>query len=742
MTPPPWLEGLNPEQRRVVLHDRGPLLVLAGAGSGKTRALTCRIAHLISDRGVRPDAIAALTFTNRAAREMKERVAALCGPRAEGVFAGTFHAFGARFLRKHAGRLGRSPGFTIYDSDDQLRLCKRLVKALGLGERSVAPADARRWIEQARRGAPLGGLSLPPGIDEGRVEDLLARYQAALDLAHALDFGDLIRLPADALAEDEALRSRMRAQRPWILVDEYQDTDSVQERLLDGLSAPEGDLMVVGDDDQAIYGWRGAEVANILGFEGRRPGTTVVRLERNYRSTASILAAADGVIARNTQRLGKRLIATLGDGEPVEVAVFEDGRAEARSVAGAIARALRGGEAARDFAVFYRTNAQSRAFEDSLRRQGLPYEVVGGVRFYDRAEIKDVLAYARVVVNRRDDVACLRILNNPARGIGKKTEAALVAAAQAAGACAWDAIRQRSTEGGRAGKALASFVDLIERLDRIAEVMPASQALAAIADESGYADALRARQALDPAARDRLDNLHELLSAAAEHERGLGETEAFEGAPDGLAAFLEAASLHSTIDGWDDSGGRVTLMTLHAAKGLEFSTVFLTGVEESLFPLARTGSVVDLEEERRLAYVGITRARRRLVLSWARRRMVYGETRVCTPSRFLREIPPSALKTEMTFEPGHDPRGRTSDRRAPRTVRDDPFSESDFVDEDPDLDSWTSALPALGARVVHDVFGEGEVVEHLGGQGEQARVAVLFPLRGVKRIVASYLAPA
>jgi len=266
--------------------------------------------------------------------------------------------------------------------------------------------------------------------------------------------------------------------------------------------------------------------------------------------------------------------------------------------------------------------------------------------------------------------------------------------------------------------------------------------MAAIADESGYADALRSRQAIDPAARDRLDNVHELLSAAAEHERGLGDDEAAEGAGAGLSAFLEAAALHSAVDGWDGPGGRVTLMTLHAAKGLEFSTVFLTGVEESLFPLARAGSVVDVEEERRLAYVGITRARRRLILSWARRRMLYGETRVCSPSRFLREIPSSALKTEISFDPGHTPRRPGAGPRAPRPAQDDPFSESDFVDEDPDLDTWSSTLPALGDRVVHDVFGEGEVVEHLGGRGERARVAVLFPLRGVKRIVASYLDPA
>ena len=730
---PPWLSELNPEQRQVVMHEHGPLLVLAGAGSGKTRALTCRIAYLVSVRQVDPRAILALTFTNRAAREMKHRIGDLCGDAAEGIKATTFHSFGAGFLRRHAARCGRSNRFVIYDDDDQKRLLKRLLKAAGVGDRAVSPADARRFIERARRGADPDGMNLPPGLSAGALRALLSGYETALERADAFDFGDLVRGPADALEADPAFRDRVRADRPWVLVDEYQDTDSTQEHLLTGLVPTEGNLMVVGDDDQAIYGWRGAEVANILGFQERRPEAAVVRLEKNYRSTAAILAAADGVISRNRTRLGKRLVPTLAAGEPVEVAECQDGRDEARQVISTIARAVRGGgDAPSDFAVFYRTNAQSRLFEDAMRRRGLPYEVVGGMRFYDRAEVKDLLAFARLALNRNDGVACMRILNVPARGIGKKAQAAVIAAGVAADGTPFDGVVAVAAGGaGRGSKAVGAFAALIDRLSEIVQLLPPSQALASILDETGYADMLRDRQAADPAARDRLDNLQELMTAAADHEHASpGEAT--------LHSFLETTALHADVDSWDPADGRVTLMTLHTAKGLEFPFVFLTGMEEQLFPLARAGAQVDVEEERRLAYVGITRARRRLVLSWARRRMIHGETRVCSPSRFLREIPSSALKTKMS--PVEAAAAGRLARRAHRPPG-DPFSDDDFVDYDPDYDTPDSFIPALGERVFHEAFGEGEVVEHLGGHGAMTRVAVHFPARGVKRIVASYLSP-
>ena len=737
-TQPGWLDELNPEQRQVVLHERGPLLVLAGAGSGKTRALTSRIAHLISVRGERPDSIVALTFTNRAAREMKHRVRQLCGEAGERVFAGTFHSFGARFLRRHAPRVGRSHGFTIYDDDDQLRLIKRLLKQAAMGDRAAPPAEVRRLIERARRGVAPELLDLPPGLSAAALRGILEGYERALDAADALDFGDLVRRPAEALEADPVLCERLRARWPWLLVDEYQDTDRVQERLLSALSPPEGDLMVVGDDDQAIYGWRGAEVDNILGFEVRRPGTTVVKLERNYRSTEAILKAANGVIGRNRGRLGKELRPTLGAGERVDVWECQDGRDEARRVAGGIGRGARAADASlSEFAIFYRTNAQSRAFEDALLAKGLLYDVVGGVRFYSRAEVKDVLAYARVALNRHDGVACLRILNTPTRGIGKKAQQDVLDSAAATGGSAWDGVRAVANGAGRASKALSAFATLIERLGDLGGSLPPSQALASVIDESGYGDMLRDRQAADPAARDRLDNLQELLAAAADHERGREDAT--------LESFLEATALHADVDGWDPAEGRVTLMTLHTAKGLEFDTVYLTGMEEKLFPLARQGSVVDVEEERRLAYVGITRARRSLVLTWARRRMVHGETRVCTASRFLTEIPPSALKTQVAPADPRDPTGAARAahlaQRAHRPPQ-DPFSDADFVDYDPDYDAEQQFVPALGARVHHEAFGVGEVVEHLGGHGPKARVAVLFPVRGVKRIVASFLTPA
>ena len=716
-------DALNSEQQAVVRHPGGPLLVLAGAGSGKTRALTWRIAWLIAERGVHPGRILALTFTNRAARELRERVVSLCGDDARGLVAGPFHAFGARLLRRYAGRVGRTPGFTIYDDDDQVRLLTRLLPTLGLDTKRVAAREVRRAFERRRRSGGAGGAA-PAGLDEGTFERLFERYRRELASADALDFSDLIELPAGLLQDAEDVRLRERARFRHVLVDEFQDTDRSQARLLDGLVDERGNLVVVGDDDQSIYGWRGADVGNILRFPEVWAGCAVVRLERNYRSTGSILAAADAVIAHNRERMGKRLIPVLEQGEPVRTSEHADGRDEARRVADRIAAAVAEGAEPGEFAVFYRVHAQSRPFEDALRALRLGYEIVGGTRFYDRAEVKDVLAYARLLLNRRDGVALMRILNVPPRGIGARTAARILAAATEEGG-PWAGVLDVAAGASRMARAVARFIDLVGVLHAASEVQAPAELLRTILIETGYEARLRDA----PDALERLANLEELLVAAGEYQRSTGEA--------GLAGFLELTALHGDVDSYAGSG-RVTLMTLHAAKGLEFDTVFLTGLEEGLFPLRR-GDDVDVEEERRLAYVGMTRARRRLHLTWARQRMLLGELRSEAPSRFLRELPRGVLQARVerqvqtTWRP----------RRRPQPNADADFVDArsddwDHVDPVPDYDEPVRSLPAVGARVVHEALGEGTVVGS-SGAGPKARLLVDFPVRGVRRILASYL---
>ncbi len=721
--PAEWADLLDPEQQEVVLHGTGPLLVLAGAGSGKTRALTYRVAHLVGPREVPPERVLALPFSNRAARELRERLTALCGPRAGALVAGTFHAFGARLLRRLAGRVGRSPGFAIYDDDDQVRLVRRLLPGLGAG--AVAPAEARRALEWAKRLGDPAAAPRPPGLPETALRELVAAYERELAAADAFDFTDLVERPAALLEEDPHLRLRERARWAHVLVDEFQDTDRAQARLLLALAGRSGDLVVVGDDDQSIYGWRGAEVDNILRFPEEYPGARVVRLERNYRSCGAILAAADAVIGHNRLRMGKRLVPVLETGEPVEAREWADGREEAARVAETIARQVAEGAAPGEFSVFYRINAQSRPFEDALRTRGLPYEVVGGTRFYDRAEVKDVLAFARLVHNRRDGVALLRILNVPPRGIGKRTVERVLAAAEDEGP--WAGVCAVAAGRDRGARAVARFAGLVRGLLAAAEVLPPSELLRTVLLDTGYEARLRDRA--DAESLERLANLEELLVAAAEYERGQPEPT--------LAGFLELAALHSDVDAYR-GGGRVALMTLHAAKGLEFDQVFLTGLEEGLFPLRR-GDDMDVEEERRLCYVGMTRARRRLCLTWATRRLLLGELRTPSPSRFLRELPPEVLAARVEPERrARRPFRRRRQASPPDAELADPLPDYDCVDPLPDYDAPAQTLPAVGSRVSHEELGEGTVVGQFGF-GPKARLAVAFPVRGVRRVLARYV---
>lgn len=751
------LAALNEEQRLAVQHGAGPILVLAGAGSGKTRVITYRIAWLIGCRGADPASIAALTFTNRAAREMKERVVRLVGPPAAQVTCGTFHSFAARELRRLAWVVGRTPGFAIYDQDDQARLIRSLLREVGIaGSAADRVPGILSWIDRLKgSGQDPASRTPPEGMGLAHALELLALYEQRLRQADAFDFGDLIAKLVEILARDESRVAELRRRFRHLLVDEYQDTSPAQDRLVGLLAGEQGDLMVVGDDDQAIYGWRGASADNILGFAARYPGCAVVRLQHNYRSCPPILEAANEVIRRSSTRLGKELMPVRQGGLPVEVLGFPDDRQEAEGVAAACREHVEEGGGYGDLAIFFRTAALARRVEEALLRAAVPYSVLSGTRFYERAEVKDLLAWARLLVNPRDGVAARRAMTVPRRGIGEATLerlAGLVAAEE----LTWlEGARRLAAAGkGRAAAGLQSFVTLCEELEEEVRGLPPSRALVQILERNGLARALHDQG--DAEARDRLANLNELLLAAAELE--LREPEAR------LSTFLEQASLAGEAD-TGLSGERVALLTLHAAKGLEFDRVFIIGLEEGTFPLGREGT--DLEEERRLCYVGMTRARERLTLTWAAQRRRFQETQICQPSRFLGELPRSVLATRLEREVQEEPSGRFGRRRraglGPREGSGRPLeaglraeragsgrgemtaAPEDVVDPFPDYengaDGWAEEradLPEPGELVFHASFGEGEVVE-VNAQGLRTTVAVRFPFRGVKRVQLEFL---
>jgi DNA helicase-2/ATP-dependent DNA helicase PcrA len=765
-----WLERLNPVQRAAVEHGEGPLLLLAGAGSGKTRVVTCRIARLLRD-GVRPEQIVAVTFTNKAAAEMRERVSGLLGESGAEAVAGrltisTFHALGARFLRRNAEAVGRRRDFTIYDDDDQLAVIKRALTALGVPTRLVDPRQIRSALDRAKNeGRALRAEDLPPEAVAAGALTVGDAYEQQMLAANAFDFGDLILRPAEILERDEGLRGLYRRWWAWLLVDEFQDTNIAQYRWLNAVAPPGANLFVVGDDDQSIYGWRGAEVSNILEFEDRYPGATVLRLTQNYRSTGHILDAANRVIAHNARRLGKDLWTDQGPGLKVEVADFAGPREEADFAAGEIASLLRGGEvAAGDVAIFFRTNALSLDVEEALRRRGLPYVVVRGRSFYDRAEVKDVLAYARLLVNPDDDVAFRRAAGVPARGVGKTSLDRLSMAAESggtsidrslAGALAGGTIKGKAKGGLRAfadalatarggdghapaGQAeqtqLAGLADgtgraeragLADRLEEIGKG-PGSAALRELLTEVGYFEHLERSGGTVEEVAQRQANVDRLLVAVEAHEETGPEAD--------LASFLEAARLVSEVDVAELDGGAISMMTVHAAKGLEFPVVFVVGLEEGVFPHARslTGNDEDVEEERRLFYVAATRARRRLYLSYARVRRTFGQTRANPPSRFLAELPRDALAARFVpDEPlaSYRRRPAAGSRAAPPRRGPEPT----FVPDDGD------APLRVGMRVWHAQFGAGEVKGVR--RGMRPLLTVDFPDIGERKIDARFLSP-
>jgi DNA helicase-2/ATP-dependent DNA helicase PcrA len=708
------LNGLNPEQREAVLAVEGPVLILAGAGSGKTRVITHRITHLVLDRGVPSESILAVTFTNKASEEMRSRAEALLSSRPLRSWISTFHSFCVRLLRREAAAAGLDPRFQIYDEADQLAAVREAMRALDLSEKLHPP---RRLLSRisARKNSGRDGDG-----DDGSVAGVTAqvqeRYRRVLDSAGALDFDDLLLRAVGLLEGHPAVREAWGGRFPYLLVDEYQDTNRSQYELVRLLAGDQGNLTVVGDEDQSIYSWRGADLSNILDFEQDFPGARVFHLEENYRSSQAILDVASALVERNLRRKGKLLRAVRGGGEPVRLHEASDEYEEATWVVERIAAARDVGRSA----ILVRMNAQSRLFEEALLRARLPYLVLGGVGFYERKEVKDLLAYLRLVANTNDSVAFHRVVNVPPRGIGARTVEAIDGAATERGVSPWDAMVELVDDAAVPSRALVPlrrFREMVEGLREESAVRGLKSLLERTLETTGYAAGLAREDTQE--SQDRLENLAELLTAAADYE-------AREKTP-GLAGFLDGAALLSETDRLRDDVP-VLLMTLHSAKGLEFESVFLVGLEEGLLPHSRSlGGPDALEEERRLCYVGMTRAMQRLHLSWARSRQVFGQRRLSEPSRFLEEVPRERLMRSGGGLGATARRGARSDH--PQQDRPQPAAPGGAAPDDGEL--------RPGVRVRHPLFGVGTVLRREAG-GADLKLTVSFPGVGAKKLVARY----
>jgi len=645
------LADLNPAQSEAVRHGEGPLLVLAGAGSGKTRVLTHRVAYLLATGMARPSEILAITFTNKAAGEMKERVAALTGAAARVMWVMTFHSACARILRQHADRLAYKRGFTIYDEADSRRMVKRCMDELEIDPKRFPPRSIKSQISGAKnRLRDAETVREEQGsFFETVVADVYELYEKRMHTANAMDFDDLLVRTVNLFELFADLRERYARNFRHVLVDEYQDTNRVQYRLLQLLTGEHGNLFVVGDESQSVYGFRAADIRNILDFERDFPEAATVKLEQNYRSTGTILDAANGLIAHNRDRLEKNLWTDAGRGEPVTIAELADEHEEARWVAGEIDRVVDEHGIGRDeVAVFYRTNAQSRVLEDTLVRFDVPYQVIGGTKFYERAEIRDAIAYLSVLANPDDSVALARIINSPRRGIGNTSEGRVSSWANTTGVTPLEAIAAADSIPGlgtAARRAIGRFAELIASLtERAGRRGPVADLLEATLSESGYIETLEAERTIE--AEGRIENLQELVGMAAEFDANREVEGEGELAP--LEEFLEQIALINEQDALTDDDTKVTLMTLHNAKGLEYEAVFMIGCEDGVFPHSRSIDEGNLEEERRLCYVGLTRARQLLTLTYARRRSLFGSQGAGIPSRFLGEIPDHLVERHST----------------------------------------------------------------------------------------------
>jgi len=716
----PLFEGLNPSQRHAVAATDGPVLVVAGAGSGKTRVLTHRIAHLIRDMGVSPYAILAITFTNKAAKEMRERVARLVGRVADGMWVSTFHSACVRILRSEAPRLGYRSSFTIYDDADSVRLITTCVRDLDLDPKQFPPKPIRAIISKAKNElVDYETYSMSgEGFYHEKVADVYRLYQQRLVEASALDFDDILMLTVEIFQAFPDALERWQQRFEYLLVDEYQDTNRAQYMLVKLLAGERKNVFVVGDADQSVYAFRGADMRNIMDFEKDYPDATVILLEQNYRSTQTILDAANAVITNNESRKPKRLWTDEGDGDEITLFEAKDEQDEAAFIADRIRELEREGTPLSDIAVFYRTNAQSRAIEEAFVRHGVLYQVVGGVKYYDRKEVKDALAYLRAIVNPQDQVALKRIINVPKRAIGNTSVAHVERFAETQGIDFFTALRRIDENPrltARAKRSIAEFVALMDLLLEQAQEGPAA-AIVAVLDATGYLDMVRSDRSIEAMGRE--DNLKELVSAVAEFEElgpdsmGIGEWEGLD-AIEKLGLFLQAISLVADVDALEDRD-QVTLMTLHNAKGLEFPVVFITGMEEGIFPHFRSlGSKKELEEERRLCYVGITRAESVLFLTRAVSRNLWGQSQYNSPSRFLAEIPGHLVERS---------------RKTVQSTRVTPHRREA---------TGGGIEVTVGDRVRHRSWGEGTVVRMVG-TGDGAEAVVRFDDRGEKRLLLAW----
>ncbi|HEV7313384.1 ATP-dependent helicase [Sphingopyxis sp.] len=749
---PPYLQGLNGPQRQAVLTTEGPVLMLAGAGTGKTAALTARLAHIIATRRAWPSEILAVTFTNKAAREMRERIGRMIGDAVEGMpWLGTFHSIAAKMLRRHAELVGLQSNFTILDTDDQLRVLKQLIQAEGLDEKRWPARQLAglidKWKNRGLTPADLDAADKESYAD-GKGQHFYALYQARLKTLNACDFGDLLLHMLVILKTHRDVLEQYQARFKYVLVDEYQDTNASQYLWLRLLAQARKNICCVGDDDQSIYSWRGAEVANILRFEKDFPGATVIRLEQNYRSTPQILAAASALIAQNSDRLGKTLWTELDPGDKLRVVGVWDGPEEARRIGEELETLQRRKVSLDRAAILVRAQFQTREFEDRFIAIGMPYRIVGGFRFYERAEIRDALAYLRLVQSAADDLAFERIVNVPKRGLGDKALQRIHQYARAEQLPLLNAA-SRITETDeltpQARRQLANFVAQMRGWQAKANELSHPELTQLILDESGYTAMLQADRSAEAAGR--LENLSELVRAMEEYES--------------LEAFLEHVSLVMDRDN-DDQTETVTIMTIHAAKGLEFDHVFLAGWEDGVFPSQRSmdeGGIASLEEERRLAYVAITRARQRASIYHAANRRIYGQWMSSIPSRFIAEIPPEHVDSENSFGGGQslwranwsaqgDPFAHVAERQPARTMTRGPawqraVAGSSTITRAPapsekgpaaSVGAKARADLAIGMRVFHEKFGYGEIMDIDGNKLE-----VEFEQAGSKRVLDSFI---
>ena len=725
------LEGLNPQQKEAVEHYEGPLLILAGAGSGKTRVLTNRIAWLIDEKDVSPWNILAITFTNKAADEMRQRVDNLVGFGAESIWVATFHSTCGRILRRHIDRLGYDTHFTIYDTDDQKSLVKELCKQMNIDTQMLKEKKIMNVISAAKNeliGPDEFQTQAAGDFLKAKIASVYSAYQRELKKRNAIDFDDMLMLTVELFDKNEDILEMYRDRFRFIMVDEYQDTNTAQFMLISQLAGKRGNLCVVGDDDQSIYSFRGANISNILNFEKIWPQTKVIRLEQNYRSTGTILEAANHVIANNRSRKKKTLWTENAAGSAIHVREFDTGFHEADYVAGEIASRVRKGASYSDHAILYRTNAQSRLLEEKLLMHGIPYRLIGGVNFYSRREIKDLLSYMRAISNPDDDLAVQRIINIPKRGIGATTINRVADYARVNDLSFYEALTRGSEIPGlgRASSKTDGFVTTLAALRGKAEVLGVRKLLDEIIEQTGYVRELE-KEGTDEA-KERIENIGELITKAEAFEETASDPS--------LQAFLEEVSLVADIDDMDASEKRVVLMTLHSAKGLEFPSVFMTGLEEDIFPSAMSMMEDDsgkaVEEERRLCYVGITRAMNDLTMTWARTRMLRGETRYHDKSRFLDELPAKVIDL------GQAPKKASSPSPAPAFRKSGSFSFDAPKKSTPAKPVKASSLDYQeGDQVTHIKFGTGTVVKIADG-GRDYEVTVDFEKYGTKKLFAGF----